>query len=222
MKSLEFGSKYFDAVIALNADLPDKSFFDKLNNVPIYAADGAAGKLIDNGITPDFAVGDLDSFSLHPHSQNFPKEKVIFKPDQNSNDFEKTLVAVLEAGLFNCLIVGFNGGELEHTLNNWSVLMRFAKTMNLCLYNLDRYGIPIFESITLNVRKKEMLSLIPQPRVKLTTKNLNWELSREILELGTREGARNFAVSEEVTLEIHEGSMLIFIEQRLPFSPHFK
>lgn len=62
----------------------------------------------------------------------------------------------------------------------------------------------------------EMISIIPQPFVKLSTKNLLWNLNNETLELGSREGARNVATDNYISINILEGSILLFIDARLP------
>ena len=94
--------------------------------------------------------------------------------------------------------------------------------MNLCILDNERYGIPILHSIIFNVNPGELLSLIPQPKARLTTKNLKWELNNEILELGVREGARNQASYSKVTIILHEGELILFIDSRIPIAPEFK
>ena len=224
MKSIykcTFKNKNFDCVICLNADMPDAVRLEKIKHLPILAADGAALRLMKLGITPDFVIGDLDSFFENDLSKNYCCDKIIHLPDQNSNDFEKILNFAICKKMTNCLIIGFHGGELEHTLNNWSVLMKYSNKLNLCLLDRGRYGIPISNSIIFPTKKDEMISLIPQTEVVLTSKNLVWELHREPLKLGWREGARNRSKNSIVHLFIHQGELLLFIDERLPYAPDF-
>jgi hypothetical protein len=46
-----------------------------------------------------------------------------------------------------------------------------------------------------------------------------WELNNEILELGVREGARNIAIKQDISLIISEGELLLFLDDRLPNAP---
>ena len=206
--------KKFDCIICLNGDIPNKEIFNKVVNIPIFAADGAASKLFESGIEPTKIIGDMDSFS--DEITDKIKEKIININDQNTNDFEKILLYVLNENLRNCLIFGINGGEYEHSLNNWSVLTKYSEKINLCVYTNGRYGFYVNKNIAIHLKKNETVSLIPCPSAIISSKNLNWELSNYLLEIGVSEGARNFAKSEAVELILHQGKYFLFIDERLP------
>ncbi|MCX7735879.1 MAG: thiamine diphosphokinase [Candidatus Kapabacteria bacterium] len=218
---LEFNNLKFDCIIALDGSLPPIAFFKKMEQIPILAADGAAISLIKKRIRANYVIGDLDTFKSSPFSVLFEDNKIIHLPSQELNDFEKTLIFAEENGFKNLMIIGFHGGELEHTLNNWSVLKKYSEKLNLCLLDRNRYGIPLNKSCIFSCKMNEMISLIPQPEVTLTTQNLKWNLKNEKLELGVREGARNVAISDNIKLEIHSGELLLFIDSRLPYAPEF-
>ncbi|ROL56378.1 thiamine diphosphokinase [Bacteroidetes/Chlorobi group bacterium Naka2016] len=216
MNKLIFDSK-FDCIVALNSKLPPLAFFIKyFKDTPIIGADGGAVQLFNLGIICDFVVGDLDTFHQAKIETFFQKKQIIHNPDQEINDFEKALIFANEQGYQNILIVGFHGGELEHTLNNWSILKKFQNRKNLCVYERGRYAIPLSVPFELETHFGEMISIIPQPFVKLSTKNLLWNLNNETLELGSREGARNVATDNYISINILEGSILLFIDERLP------
>ena len=218
---LRFAGKY-DAVICLDADFPSKEFFLKMANVPLLAADGAAIRLYELGIDADYIIGDLDTFYKSGLQKKFDKNKLIFEPSQDSNDFEKALNFSIGKNYFNLLIIGFHGGELEHTLNNWSVLQKYSGKLNLCVYDKSRYIIPIHHSsFETKLLIDELVSLIPMPKALLITKGFQWDLNSEWLEIGIREGARNKALECEISIEIIEGAILFIINERLPFAPIF-
>lgn len=214
---IEFTGK-FDCIICLNADMPPVSLFEQLEGIEVIAADGAANKLADIGIIPDYIIGDLDSYN-QGDTRLTGKSIVIGNPDQEINDFEKILRFAIESKYQQLLVTGFHGGELEHTMNNWSVFMRFARKMNLCIFDNGRYGLPAATSLKFRTAPDEIVSLIPQPEAIITTHNLKWRLTREELKLGSREGARNRATGNDVLIEIHSGELLIFIESRIPGAP---
>ena len=199
----------FDSIICLNADLPDPDFIVGFDDTPIICADGAANRIIEMGITPDFVVGDLDSIEQDYLLNDI---EIIQKPDQDTNDFEKCLTFATDIGFQTLLILGMHGGELEHTLNNWSVLMKYMKKLNLWVYDKERIGFPIDKSFKIDCKKNEIISLIPQPEVKLSTQNFQWNLDNETLTLGSREGARNRANDTSVEIEMHSGSLFVFKE----------
>ncbi len=217
--NLRFSDTAFDAVICLNGDLPETAVFEALADRPLIAADGAANLLIDAGIGPEFVVGDLDSITESTMKRLHGVAELVPEPDQDTTDFEKS-IRFAESQLWkNLLVLGMHGGDLEHTLNNWSVLMRYAQGLQLTAYDRGRYAIPVFESFSYDATENELLSLIPQPLATLSTTGLVWNLENESLQMGTREGARNRAAESTVHVEVHAGSLLFFCSARLPWAP---
>lgn len=220
MNTLRFTAS-FDAVICLNGSIPTDDLFEQFAELPLIAADGAANALVAMGVVPEFIVGDLDSVDADTLRRIDGLSEVIVEPDQDTNDFEKTL-RFAEGQLWKrLLIVGIHGGDLEHTLNNWSVMMRYGKTLSLTALDRTRYALPLFASTQFSASENELLSLIPQPHAHLTTEGLQWPLLNEALSLGGREGARNRASAEVVRITVHDGSLLFFCDARLPFAPEF-
>jgi thiamine pyrophosphokinase len=219
---ITFGELSFDAIVCLDANLPGADFYDLFPGMPLLAADGAGLQLSDMGVIPDYIIGDLDTFNSKSHQEKLLKTILIQIPEQETTDFEKILNFALDNNYMNILILGFHGGELEHTLNNWSVLVRYSRKMNLCIWDAGRYAIPVSSSIEIKLEQNETVSIIPQPKTTLTTDNLKWELNKEKLELGVREGARNIAILPEIRIFLHSGEYILFINARLPFAPEKK
>lgn len=220
MKELIFEKNRYEALLCLNSTLP-KYVFDMFDDVPIIAADGGVLELQKLGLKADKVIGDLDSINRNEIEKTYSPESIIEIPDQETNDFEKCLIWLLDSNMKNVLILGLHGGLLEHTLNNWSIMMRYGKLMNLCNYENGRFGVPVYESFVMKCRTNEIVSLIPGATVRLTTNDLKWELTNETLKFGSREGARNIAKREQFKIEVIEGSVLMFIDSRLPLSPIF-
>ncbi len=206
----------FDACIILNADYPETNFFDKVSDIPIIAADGAANRMLKEHRKINYIIGDLDSLDS---KIDIPKNISLIKiADQDTNDFEKALRFCLDKGHTKVLVAGFHGGELEHSLNNWSVFTRFSEKLDLCIFDKGRYGFSVNSDSTIVSKVGETISLIPQCYCKLTSSNLKWELSSEVLAIGKREGARNVSLSDSFSLAIHEGELIVFLDARLPYS----
>jgi thiamine pyrophosphokinase len=209
-----------DVIVCLNGSIPDVAFFDRTRPVPIAAADGSAKKLRECGILPNYIVGDLDSLFDEIELWREQKGIIIHEvSDQNSTDFEKTLDFVVEQGCKNILVCGIHGGELDHTLNNWSIMIRYGQAHKIAVYDNGKIAIPIYESVQFDTALNDMISLIPQPHTQLTTNGLEWNLTNEVLELGKREGARNRAAGTSVQLHVHSGSCLLFLKAELPYMP---
>lgn len=221
-REIAFGNRYFDLLLFLNGEFDEFEIIKKIPQIPIFAADGACLALLKNGIIPDFIIGDLDSFSIEDViSKGYPKEKIIKISDQETNDFEKTLKFAAELGYKNILILGIHGGLYEHSLNNWSVLSRYSKYMNLTIYDKGRYGFCIDFSFQLKTYKTEIISLIPKNKANIKTNNLAWKLDYEDLEFGVREGIRNISTSDNVSIMINSGEIFLFIDDRLPYAPEY-
>lgn len=216
MYKLTFDEKY-DCIVCLNSENPPLGFFMNLGDIPIIAADGGAIRLFNLGILPDYIIGDLDTFESFGMKSFFSKSEIVHVPSQEINDFEKALIFAKDKGFENILITGFHSGLLEHTLNNWSVLQKYANRFNLCVYDQKRYAIPTNFSFEFEAHQNEIISLIPQPYALLRTQNLKWNLNGDKLALGYREGARNIAIGNAIKVEILEGSVLLIIDARLPF-----
>lgn len=204
-----------DVVIVLNGDVPEPSFFNRMT-LPLICADGAVWKFIDRFKKPTTIVGDLDSFFENEHSRQFklyfPNAELVKISDQDTNDFEKALLLVIERGYKNVLICGFNGGDTEHSLNNWSVFARYSNAIDLALYDKGRLAIMVKNISEFQCYPREIISIIPQPYAVITTKGLEWELNNEELRFGVREGARNRAIASHITIQVHEGNAIVFVE----------
>lgn len=215
MKHLLGDSDQLDAVIILNGTLPSIGVLEQFSSVPFIAADGAANALIEVGVIPDILVGDLDSVRPDVVETVRLHGMVIAEPDQEFNDFEKALRVAATSLWRNVLVLGIHGGELEHTLNNWSVLMRHGRTMRILALDGARIGLPVYDVFTYGAEHDEIVSIIPQPQARITTTGLKWPLADEVLALGSREGARNRATETSVTITVHDGSALVFVSSRL-------
>lgn len=219
MQLLHFTDDAIDAVVCLNGVIPDVHVFRSFAGKPLIAADGAVVPISELGINAEFVVGDLDSVPPEFLHQLEGISAIVHDPDQDSNDFEKA-IRFASSQLWNRLmVVGMHGGDLEHTLNNWSVLMRYARSMNITVHELNRVAVPIFSSFTFSPDENETLSLVPQPHARISTKGFVWNLHNEEITLGTREGARNRADANVVEVTLHEGSLLFFCNERLPKVP---
>lgn len=199
------------ALLALDGELPSTALTAALASGShiVIAADGAALRLLDQGIVPDIVIGDLDT--LGPDRNKFPAPRsiVIERPDQDRNDFEKALLWLLDEGYDAATVIGCAGGMVDHTLNNFSIVARYASRIELRIRDDRSIGYPVEGRIELATRPGERISLIPLPTVVLRTEGLRWELAGETLGIGEREGASNLATGERVTVTTREGRVLL-------------
>jgi thiamine pyrophosphokinase len=207
-----------DAILCLNGVLPEKDYWEQLpSDIVIVAADGAAERLEKSGIIPQYIIGDMDSLAdkkIYWESQR--GVEVHSRYDQNSTDFEKSLEFLAHRNLSKILVLGMHGGEIDHSLNNWSILARYGKKLYLTAGDNDKSATPLYESFDYASTPNELISLIPQPLCHISTTGLQWNLLKEDLALGRREGARNRATGQDVRITIHTGSLLFIVPEKTP------
>ena len=199
--------KKFDSIVILNGTISDDdialmNFFDCIK----IAADGAANILIKNKIFPNYIVGDLDSFDF----ADLPNTQIINIANQEQYDFEKCLDVLISNNLKKILIFGINGGCLDHTLNNWSIFIKYSSRLKLFCYTCGQVGTLITDDISFITEIDNTISIIPFPSATLTTKGLKWNLDNDKLEFGKSEGARNRSINKNITIKLHSGKYMLF------------
>ncbi|KTD59082.1 thiamine diphosphokinase [Legionella shakespearei] len=203
--TLELSSfKGYKSILCLNGELPEARFF-KATNLPVVAADGAANSLHVLGIKPHIIIGDLDSV-LPSLLQD---TAFIHLPEQNSNDYQKTMAYLHENNLLPSIIVGINGGYLDHVLNNINIFMGG----NCLLYAPPLKGFVLNEKkrISLSLTEHTKISLLGIPAAIVSSKGLKWELNNSPLTFPGNNSCYNRTVSEQVEIKNHQGEVLVLI-----------
>lgn len=179
----------------------------------IACTDGAFHYLKQSGFPLDqidFISGDFDSHS--GSDEEVYEDKFILTLDQDKTDFHKALEIIMEKGYQSIDVLGASGGEQDHFLGNLTVAYTFKDQLNIKFYDefSEYYFVP--KNFTLKNVKKRMISLYPFPSVEnITTKGLNWPLTRGNLSIISRIGTRNFAIEDEVSIEYESGDLLFFV-----------
>ncbi len=193
----------YHSIIALNGELPDQSFFD--DTLPVIATDGAANSLNKIGVKPKIIIGDLDS--VDPIL--LKNTEFLYISDQNKCDFDKALDYAAQSNLLPAIVLGANGGYIDHVLNNISTLISIGGTF---------YTPPIVghalraESLTtflLPINTK--ISLIGATKTLISTHGLHWELSHSRLSFINKNSCFNRTVKNRVSIHVHSGCCLAMI-----------
>ncbi|KTD05129.1 thiamine diphosphokinase [Fluoribacter gormanii] len=198
----------YQSILCLNGELPDSSFFVAMN-LPIIAADGAANSLFKLGIRPQLITGDLDSvrptlLESHPF---------LHDRDQNSSDYQKALNYLKDNDLLPAIIVGMNGGHLDHILNNINIFME----TNCLLYAPPIRGFVLNEQsrMKLSLPVQTKISLMGIPEATLSSIGLQWDLNDTHLSFPGKTSCFNRTLLPEIVLEVHHGSVLVLIYERM-------
>lgn len=190
------------SILCLNGDLPPAAFFAR--DLPLIAADGAANRLYAAGLLPDLVIGDLDSIQ-DPVRDQCP---LLLNKDQSTTDFEKCLDYLQENHLLPALIVGTQGGSLDHTLNNISLFL--ATDSLLYAPPLVGFGLSAGKEI-LTLPADTKISLLGFPEATLSTEGLRWELHQQRLTFPGKNSCFNRTVQDPVKIEVLAGRVLVLV-----------
>jgi len=198
-------------LLALDGDLPSSKLINDLysSHTPLIAADGAALKLRDRDIRPDIIIGDLDTLRDERHDPFFAEATIIADPGQDEYDSGKALAWIIGKGYEQVMVIGAEGGMIDHVLNNFSLLARFSDRLRIAVRQEDSVGYIVRDELQLSTEPGDRISLIPLPKARVTTEGLQWNLNNEILEIRSREGGSNRAVENRVVVQV-VGTIALF------------
>jgi len=197
----------YRSILCLNGCLPEPSFFHRAN-LPVIAADGAANQLIKSEIPFELIIGDLDSVDAGIRAHH----PFLYCYDQNSNDFQKSLTYLDEKQLLPAVVVGVNGGYLDHILNNISI---FLETNSL-LYAPPLLGYVIKEEShqQLKLPLNTKLSLMGMPYAEVKTKGLFWELDKHQLSFPGTNSCFNRTIDPTIHISVVKGVALLLVYEK--------
>lgn len=208
----------FKSILCLNGNLPDKKTISKFGkDIPIIAADGAANYLIKQNIKPQVIIGDLDSLD---QSLNLSAINVIKVEDQNSTDFEKAIHHIKHNHLFPLLVLGINGGEIDHILDNMNKFIKYSTEIPMVFFDIpNKWGIAMSKELVMKTKESSMISIFPfQDKTHLKSSGLYWELDSDNHTMFENTSTRNKSNGTNVTLKATKDRVLVIAESEdLPF-----
>tara|TARA_B110000196_G_scaffold93913_1_gene81224 strand:- start:191 stop:808 length:618 start_codon:yes stop_codon:yes gene_type:complete len=197
-------------ILVLNGNLFKKSeltlFLKKYNK--IICVDGAANKVINAKIKPNYIIGDLDSISRTNLIKY--KNKIIKLKNQNYNDLQKALNWLKNKGINDIDIIGFDGKRADHMINNFNIIIDSINDLNIKIITEKGTFYTVDKNITFsNVLNKSISIFNKNLNNKISSKGLKYELKDRILK-NIYDGTLNLAIKNDVSL-ITNQKILIFI-----------
>ncbi len=190
----------YRSVLCLDGELPLE--FLKHTSLPLIAADGAANRLVENGLEPSVIVGDCDSVRTEL-LQQYPHVRDV---SQDTTDFEKTFSYLKKEHLLPTIVVGMSGGCLDRILSNVFI---FSQTDALFLSD-TLIGFVLTGRKTFDWVVDTKVSLFGCPHAIVTSQGLKWELNRTELTFGGFQSCSNRVQTSPLILEV-EGKILVFV-----------
>ncbi len=199
-------------LVICNGEMPSLKLLSPLLKKKPYivCADGGANKARSFGITPHCIIGDMDSITQKTRHY-FSSVPIIHIADQNSTDLEKVLEHLLLNKFTSATIVGATGDRPDHTMANFSILMKYDKKLSLLFFD-ERCTVRIIrKTIRLSAAIGQQISLVPMGTCAgITTHGLKFPLNNESLEVGVREGLSNEATQKNIEITLKRGALLLF------------
>lgn len=198
-----------EAVILADGRFPSsRTCLDELDGAEtLVCCDGAVDKLLRYGKEPDAIVGDMDSIS--PESKE--RFASILQPsdDQESNDLTKAVRYCISQGYGSVLILGATGMREDHSLGNISLLLEYAKGIEVNMRSDHGEFSLLKKSGSYPCHPGQQLSIFSvDNRVRVSSKGLKYPL--EELQLSSWYTASlNETTGDEFSLEFESDLPLI-------------
>jgi thiamine pyrophosphokinase len=190
------------ALVVGNRPLSSK-VIELAKNSLVVAADAGADRLLKFNIVPDWVIGDLDSVSERAITKL--EDWTITNKDIQKTDLEKAVDYAFEKGVKEIVIVGWEGGRIDHTLA--ALGMAFDPRIKLIDDNFSVYCVDGEKSI--KGKENTLFSLIAMPDARVSINGARWNLEHEKLKIGGRGIHNEIGPSGEVTIECHSGNLLL-------------
>ena len=200
-------------ILVLNGEIPKKkNLISYINDYDkILCADGAANTILNYDINPDFILGDLDSICAEKLKQY--NGKVIDLPDQDLNDLEKILNWCFDNNYNDIDIIGFDGKRIDHTIGNFSIILRFIDKLNIDIITESGIFHTIKNKMIINNLKKKYISIFSSDlNNQISTIGLKYELKNKKLPT-LSSGTLNYAIKDEVKVFCNN-NILFFIAHK--------
>jgi len=188
----------------MNIDLPDKQQFNKpyiilangqypslpsaLNKLhtagTIICTDGSANKLLENGLTPNVIIGDMDSSTIDQGSFKGLYVKISY---QENTDLDKALEWCKLNNLSPLTVLGASQLREDHTIGNLILLANYSDELDINFVTdyftiTCHHGKRSFTSF-----KKQLVSILPVEDIQsITTEGLEFPLIDEPFPLSSR------------------------------------
>ena len=187
----------------------------------VIAADGGLERAAALGLDVDLAIGDFDSAA--PESVDGAKRRgarIVRHPvAKDATDLELALDEAVAMGARNILVIGSDGGRLDHLAAGLLLLAANAYRDVTVDAVLGETRIAVIRTTrTLTGEIGDVLSLLPVqgPAVGVTTTGLEYPLHDERLEPGSTRGVSNVFADRTATVTLEHGALLALQPGRIP------
>ena len=176
----------------------------------VIGADRGYQVLLENGIKPNLAIGDFDSYEGDLVADNIIK----FPVKKDYTDCELAIMHAIEFGYKKIQIFGAIGGDLDHTLANIAILAKYTE-LGIDISFVDGKKIVFALACGTARFSNEASGRISVFSAKdkvygVVEKGLLYELDGAELEANTPLGVSNEFIGESSEISVKKGTLIIY------------
>jgi thiamine pyrophosphokinase len=207
------------AIVLAGGELNTSPFRDSDDFV--IAADSGYDHAVALDVHVDLLVGDLDSLSTAglAHARRAGVAIEQYPTDKDHTDLELALTAAIDHGATVIDIHGAEGGRIGHLLSVALLAVAPSFASVGVTWHTDTGTIRAANAghpVELAVSIGDTITLLPVGNAGgVTTTGLQWPLDDAFLTTGTSMGVSNEAISDQVAVEVREGSILVIHEGKV-------
>ena len=180
----------------------------------IIACDGAVNNCIEQGISVDYLIGDMDSINqeMLAHSNDSSIE-VVENIDQENNDLTKAILFAhgLEPKAID--IIGVDGGLSDHQFCNYLSLIECQTKARIHLDDCIVSAITKTNAEFCSIENGATFSLFSiGTSIGVNVTGAKWELKNSKLTPSST-GLHNIATSERLAVSCESGNLLLFVNR---------
>jgi len=181
----------------------------------LIGADRGAQFLIENGFTPNIAIGDFDSVTKEQYDIIQLKSKEILSFDAIDKDYTDTELSFLHAierGSTEIILLGGLGTRFDHSIGNIQLLsLALHKGIKACLIDAHNQIRLIHDSLNVQRDQYHYISLLPYSEVVtgITLEGFKYPLHNATIKKGESIGVSNELIDDDATIHILSGQLLV-------------
>lgn len=180
----------------------------------IICADGGAEYAFQNGIIPDYLIGDFDSIDNSIYDYYADKGVIIekFPVEKDYTDTEICIIKALELGSTEIGIMAGIGSRIDHSLGNIGLLHYCSKKgIRGYIISSMAYIYHCTDEITLLGEIGDTVSLIPfnGDASGIYTEGLKYSLNDAKIDFGSPLGISNVMTDNRCKIRLKSGEMLV-------------
>ncbi len=207
------------ALIFINGNLREPELVRALVHADdrLIGADGGTRHILALRLMPDLVVGDLDSIEPAALAQLTDAGVAIERHPvhKDQTDLELAIECALRDGAEEIILVGATGGRLDQTLANVLILAQRAWPVPVRVVD-GRQQATLLRgptTATLHATPGATVSVLPLSAevTGICYAGLAYPLENATLALGSTRGISNVAQSDEVTITIATGLLLVVV-----------